>query len=314
MAAATSSNWLTKLIAGSILLLGAGTASLVIFGEDKEQPANSPSPTAAVELTDADVQRLAADMDRIAPPPPAVSAPTDPQTASQADAPASEPVKTVAAAPTALEQAQADLKAKSEEAARLAAELKATKAASEAVEQDRKALATRLATEQSNSRTLLERATTAELKLQRSAGGPAVAAAPAPSLPPKLPAPAVAKAEPAPQVAAKPKTMWEYLPPSAEASAVPSTEDWRQGAGYALPTANPPASSGSGWNMATKPAGSAYTPTLELAQADRVWIRTSPTKTDAVRIGERHPTCGVLQTIQGKTAKFENCVIHAPAL
>ena len=106
--------------------------------------------------------------------------------------------------------------------------------------------------------------------------------------------------------------MWEYLSPEATAlTDTSSTEAWREadGGGYAVPTS---ATSQPKQNWSQPQSIKQFSPTLELAQGNTVWIRTSPTKTEMVQLGQKHPKLGTLQSIHGREAKFDSGVVSAP--
>lgn len=311
--AESTTNWLTKTIAASILLFGAGTTCLVLFGEPSE-----PAPVVQADLpvlSPDDVEAMNLQMEQVV----AKNTPHPEAAAASADTPVpvDAPAPTVATATTAVavDAATAEAKALRDEVARLRAEAAAAKQAAEAraraekAEADKAEKAERAARQAAEDAERLAREQAAAEKARQAA-----AQKPAPKLPPSLPPPPPKPSAPAPaaQAPAERQQMWEYLSPEATAlTDNSSTEAWREadGGGYAVPTA-PTRQLMQNWSQPQ--SIKQFSPTLELAQGNTVWIRTSPTKTEMVQLGQKHPKLGTLQSIHGREAKFDSGVVSAP--
>lgn len=331
MATDSNSPWLTKMLAISILLFGAGTVALVLFGDSTpdEQAATTTESAPVLSAEDrANFETQLAAFEQTAPKSALSAMKTDvaslPSDADQSHAAA------LAQAAEVEQQARAQLAEREAELARRRAADDARK------EQERlaKAAAEKAAAEKhaaekaAAEKVAAEKAAAAKVAAQMVAAEKARSALPSlpPSLPPPAPqkpapapaaAPVVTAKQPAPQAAAaeaprqEPKVMWEYLPPAEEVEQAPSTAAI-VGTQPGFQLASPPAQSSTSampWAQAQRSATPQFTPTLEYAQGNSVWVRTSPTKTEKINMGERHPTLGILRSIRGEEAKFDNAIV-----
>lgn len=147
-----------------------------------------------------------------------------------------------------------------------------------------------------------------------------------PRLPPPVPKeqpvpkpvrPAAAKPSVAPAPESSPvadlnstRALWEYLPPVETVRSQDATEAWREVQGTTplqIDSAGKSSSAGQQWVPGQSPASAAR---IQLIQGDVVWVSIDRKKTEQVRVGGRHPTLGLLKSINGYSVTFEQASLN----